>query len=315
MHYLRGPPTIRCYSTIFLHLTRRLLSSRDELAREVQANSSPLGRFLSLSGHASSQPELIEWTRERLRSLLDQARRVRVHRNDLTKEFLDNLDHPHYGTGDLGKLMDYQENRERRHYWGEALCCNYDWDWDLSKSLKRLFGRSKKTLIRLSEMQDDGRVKRDFKSSVPEVLTVEYTDEKGEVRHKTFRADPSLEDVTARNHALDDSTPLSSAPEGPVAGSSSSKGRLEYENVLEYRGINRHARRKIEAWLNDGWSVEWKWNGLYDGWLWTDNGWEYDEIPRTSYRMTLRWSNAKLSPSASNKRVVLEFPTTPKPPW
>ena len=73
MHYSDDLPAIRCYSTTFLSITRRLLSSRDELARDVQANSSPLGRFLSLSGHASSQTKLTEWTEERLRYLLDQA--------------------------------------------------------------------------------------------------------------------------------------------------------------------------------------------------------------------------------------------------
>ena len=195
----------------------------------------------------------------------------------------------------------YQNARERKHYWGQALCCNYDWDSDLSSSLERLFNRPKQYLIRLREMRVGGRVKRAFESSVPEVLTVEYTDEKGEVRHKTFRADPSLEDVSARNHAPDDSTPLSPALEEPVSGSSSSKGRLEYKNVLEYREINRHARRKIEAWLNDGWSVEWEWNEEY---------WE-----ESKHQMTLKRSNERLPPSPSNKRVVLEFPTTPKPPW
>ena len=302
MHYSRGPPGICCYSTTFLSGARRLLSSRDELSREVQANSSPLGRFLSLAGHASSQPKLTEWTEERLRYLLDQAHLVRVRRNDFTKEFLDIRGHPRLKKYTTSQWNQYQMRRERRHYWGQALCCSYDWDSDLSKSLKRLFGRSKKTLIRLSEMQDDGRVKRDCKSSVPEVLTVEYTDEKGEVRHKTFRADPSLEDVTARNHALDDSTPLSSAPEGPVAGSSPSESMLEYKNILEHREINRHARRKIEAWLNDGWCVEWEWNHKYRN---------------SEHQMTLRRSDKILSPFPSpwNERIVLEFPTTPKPPW
>ena len=51
MHYSRDPPAICCYFTTFLSITRRLLSSRDELAREVQAGASPLSRFLSLSGH------------------------------------------------------------------------------------------------------------------------------------------------------------------------------------------------------------------------------------------------------------------------
>ena len=56
-------------------------------------------------------------------------------------------------------------------------------------------------------------------SDVPGVLTVEYRTAAGEIRHKTFRADPSLEDVTTRNHGPVDSTPRSSTPEGPAADS------------------------------------------------------------------------------------------------
>ena len=203
----------------------------------------------------------------------------------------------------MGRWGYYQENRERRYYWGQALCCHYDWDWNLSSSLKRLFSRPfKQHLIRLSEVQDNRRLKRAFKNSVPEVLTVEYTNENGEIRHKTFRADPSLEDVTARNHAPDDSTSLSSTREEPVAGSSSSEGRLEYKNILEYREINRHVRRKIEAWLNDGWSVEWKWNRKY---------WEESEHQMTLRRLASD-DGLPFFPSLSNKRIVLEFPTSPE---
>ena len=142
------------------------------------------------------------------------------------------------------------------------------------------------------------------KSRVPEVLTVEYRTASGEIRHKTFRADPSLEDVTARNHGPDNSTPFSSTPEEPVAGSSTSESRLEYKNVLEYREINRHARWKIEAWLNDGWSVEWEWNGKYRPWQ------------KPEHQMTLRRPDESLPPfpSPSNKRIVLEFPTLPEEP-
>ena len=125
---------------------------------------------------------------------------------------------------------------------------------------------------------------------------------------------PSLEDVTARNHAPDDSTPLSSTLEDPVAGSSPSEGRLEYKNVLEYREINRHARRKIEAWLNDGWSVEWEWNGLYN-YKWGDNRRKSDSDEHKSVHwMALRRSKANLSSSPSGKKIGLEFPKTPNPP-
>ena len=166
----------------------------------------------------------------------------------------------------------------------------------MSSSLKRLFSRQKQHLIRLGA--DNDSVQRAFEHSIPKVVVVEYRTASGEVRHKTFSADPSLEDVTARNHAPDDCTPLSPTLEGPVAGSSSSEGRLEYKNVVEYREINRHARRKIEAWLNDGWCVEWEWNHKY---------WKEE------HHMTLRRSDESLPPfpSPSNKTIVLEFPTTP----
>ena len=266
MYYSKDPPAICCYSTSFLSITRRLLSSRDELAREVQANSSPFGRFLSLSGHASSQPKLTEWTEERLRYLLDQAYRVRVRRDDLTKEFLDVRNDPRNPPAYSPTWKKFQECRESRRYWGQALCCNYDWEWDLSKSLKRLFRRSNAddSLIRSSKAQGDEWLMKTSNSHVPGVLTVEYRTATGEIRLKIFRSDPLLEDVTVRNHAPDDSTQLPSTSKEPVAGSSSSEGRLEYKNILKYREINRHVRRKIEAWLNDGWCVSWVWNGLCD---------------------------------------------------
>ena len=106
----RDPPAIRCYSTTFLSVTRRLLFSPGELVREVQNGTSPLRRFLSLPGPASSQPMLTDWTKERLRSSLDRARRVRVRRDDLTENFLDNRDYPHYGKDGLDRWMAYQKN-------------------------------------------------------------------------------------------------------------------------------------------------------------------------------------------------------------
>ena len=39
---------------------------------------------------------------------------------------------------------------------------------------------------------------------------------------------------------------------GTDGGSSSPEGGIEYKNVIEYRDVNRHARRKIEAWLTEG---------------------------------------------------------------
>ena len=313
MHYSGDPPAICCYPTTFLSITRPLLFSLTELAKEVGTDPSQFRRFLSLSGHAWSQPKLTGWTKDRLLSSLDQARQVRVPRNDLTKEFLVKRYFPHCGKEDMQKWRWYKENIGYRHYWSRALLCNFDWDWDLSSCLKRLFQLPKTANcpIRSCVAQKNEWSIDSTASCVPVLLKVRYVSQAGKIKYKTFHADPSLEDITARNHSPDDSTLLSLRPEEPVADSSSSKGRLEYKNVLEYREINRHARRKIEAWLNDGWSVEWEWNGL-DDWdeddLDYNSGWRYNANPLATHRMTLRRSKANLPPSASNKRVVLEFP-------
>ena len=151
-------------------------------------------------------------------------------------------------------------------------------------------------------------------SHVPGVLTVEYRTTAGEVRHKTFHADCSVEDDIARNYAPDDNTPLSSTPEGAAGGSPYSADLLEYEHVLEYREINRHARRKIEAWSNSGWCVSWKWNGRYN-YKWRDSRRKSDSDElRSAHWMTLRRSRLNLSSSPSGQKVGLQFPKTPKPP-
>ena len=301
MYYFRDPPATRCYSTSFLPVTRQLLSSQHELAKEVKDGASLLRRFISLSGLTSSQSKVTEWTKEQLRSLWDQACRARVRSNELTREFLEQRDDPHYLAETLGRWRTYQERRERRCYWSQALRCNYDWDSDMSKILKRLFGipKADDSVIKLSEDQGKGWIMSTSKSHVPEVLTFEYRTPTGEVRYKTFHADCSAEDVTPRNYAADDSIQLSSTPEEPAGGSSSSEGRLEYKNVIDCREMNRHARRKIEGWLNDGWSVEWEWNGKY--------------CEESKHQMTLTRSDENLPPSPSKKRIVLEFPTTPSP--
>ena len=123
------------------------------------------------------------------------------------------------------------------------------------------------------------------------------------MRYKTFHADCSAEDVTSRDYPQGGSTPLSSTPDESVAGLSSSESRLEYKDVFEYRDINRHARRKIEAWLNDGWSVEWEW---YGG---TFGSGHYMNLRRLALDDGLPFF-----PSPSNKRIVLELPTTPEEP-
>ena len=108
----KDPAPLHCYSAAFLSAALRLLSSHDELAKEVKNGASPLGRFISLSGMASSQPKWTGWTKERLRSSLYQARRIPVRRNDLTERFLDKRDDPHYEKNDLGRWEELLETTE-----------------------------------------------------------------------------------------------------------------------------------------------------------------------------------------------------------
>ena len=309
----RDPPAIHCCSTSFLPLTGRLLSSQDVLAREVLDSTLTLRRSTSLSILFSSQPKLKEWTKERLHSLWDRAWRVAVRRNDLVKEFLESRSYPRYENDGIWGWRDYQENRERRHYWGQVLCGNYDWDWDLSRSLKRLFRRPRADVssIGTSGVKGSGRIDWISGDRVPELLTVEYRTPTGEIKYKTFRADPSLEDVTAETYSTNART---STPGEMGDGLSSPGGRIEYVNVIEYRDVNRHARRKIEAWLNDEWSVSWKWNGLHD-YKWGDSRWKSDSDEyRSVHWMVLERSKTNLLPSPSNKKIKLKFPKTPKPP-
>ena len=76
MYKDRDTPAICCYPTIFLADTRRLLSSLDELAKEVHDGASPLRRLNSLSGLASSQPEQAEWKMKRLLSVDRKSTRL-----------------------------------------------------------------------------------------------------------------------------------------------------------------------------------------------------------------------------------------------
>ena len=129
----------------------------------------------------------------------------------------------------------------------------------------------------------------DHKSCVPGMLTVEYKSETGQILHKTFHASSSPENDAAGNHATDINVPSTS--EAPPDNSSPPlESRLEYKHLLEYREVNRHARRKIAGWLNDGWRVSWEWNGLHNyksgSSKWKCNGDEYRSARWMNLRMT-----------------------------
>ena len=89
---------------------------------------------------------------------------------------------------------------------------------------------------------------------------------------------------------------------------------VEYRTAAgEVRGVNRHARRKIEACLIEGWCVSLKWNGLYD---YKENDSRYNDDDRYTavHWMNLRRPKVIFSPSTSKEKIILKFPKTPKPP-
>ena len=283
-------PIIQGYLTTFQSITSRLLSSRGELVREVQANASPLRHFISISSLALNTPKRTEWTEERLRESLHKAWQIQLLSDHLEREFLcdrnDLSDIEYTWTWKM-----YQENREDRHYWDQVLRCNYDWAFVLSGCLKRLFKRpeTEDSFVKLSVAPDNSRwFLKSPRDCVPETFTVEYRTTTGDVKYRAYHASPSVENLTTESRTSDLIAP-SLRLGGSNSGSPSSDSKSFYVNVLEYREINRHARRKIEMWLRDGWRIFWKWNGKYKGEL--------------EHRMTLKRTKANHSPYPSRKKT------------
>ena len=313
MSGIKRPPAILNYYTTYLSASHRLLASGDELAREVQSSASPLGCFISASILTSSQHVPTEWTEERLRCTFGRAQQVHVCRDDLTVEFLVARYHTHYRQNeeDMGKWEWYKENQEYRHHWGQFLRCNFDWDWDLSFCMRRLFKQTKTQhpSVKLSLTPDGGWHLTFSANRVPETLEAEYRTETGEIRYRTFRADPPEKEFAVK--CASNASVSLMASEEPAAGSSPVQDGHEYRNLLEYRELNRHARRKIKAWLNDGWRISWEWNWLHD-YSWLDSRYNYNDPYRSTHWMNLKGPKPNLSSFTSNK-ITLKFPRTPKP--
>lgn len=90
------------------------------------------------------------------KSTLGRARSVQVPDNDITEEFREarryGLGHdPPHEPGDRRQhIVDddknwgyYQLRRTSRHKWGQYLCSNMDWKWDLGACMERLFTAEK----------------------------------------------------------------------------------------------------------------------------------------------------------------------------
>ena len=302
------PPSLRSYSTTFLPAACRLMSSFDELAKEVQSDATPLRHFISTLNLKLSQPKCTEWTEEQLERMLDRARRVQINKNDLTKGFLSARGNPSW-TVDTSGWRTYRENQAYIQYWDGVVRCNFDWDWDLSECLEQFFEkpRVKDPWINLDLEQQDEWTVDSTTACAPGMSRVRYISQTGNILYRTVRSGSSAGVVNTESHTSDDRAPPS-IPEHPHSDLPL-EGELVCDTALEYREINRHARRKIEAWLNHGWRASWRWNGLYDRWI--------DQC-ESAHWMTLKRPRTNISTSSpsSKRRIRLEFPKTPcDPDW
>lgn len=170
-----------------------------------------------------------EWQRS-----LDRARSVSVVENDVTRRFLEARQAK--GWFPTLEWKCYKKLQRKRHRMEEYCRSNLDWDWDPSSCLKRLFRidrpRSSSRTEGAGHLGDKGvpTIHRGINGgtlevSIPEkapnvlekVVRVRYKTEAGEVRYKTFHAEPSVEDVTSGAGADPKPRPSSAQDTGELA--------------------------------------------------------------------------------------------------
>lgn len=142
--------------------TRRLFSSFDELDREVWGSASQPS-ISTPQSKTDADPcwyslhsfGALWW--DHWQTSLGRARSVQVPDDDISKEFREARRHGlgHDSSHEPGdrrqrKVVDddknwgyYQLRRASRHRWGQYLCSNMDWEWDLGACMERLFTAEK----------------------------------------------------------------------------------------------------------------------------------------------------------------------------
>ena len=122
------------YIQTWVSRTRRLLSSPGELERECQ---DPYRRLIWNGSAAKLSKEL---SAVQLQQSCNRAIGIEVDENELTREFLDARDQTrHARVPVLASWSLYKERCKVRHYWGQLLSSNLDWDWDTWSALAQLF--------------------------------------------------------------------------------------------------------------------------------------------------------------------------------
>lgn len=202
------PLHLRNYIELCILRSRRLLASSDELRREAWDTRKIDHDTFQLG---IKNPTFVEESEDDLLHSLSRARQIEVVWSDLTSEFLDSRDYPHWqnGKANYGRWRFYKECCRSRRVTGELCRSNLDWDWDLSISLKRLFrfdGLKKalnpETAMQAEILQTASGVNEGTSdvfilkkgSGVQDKVRIWYEDEFGEVKHKTFVA---IEDIAS----------------------------------------------------------------------------------------------------------------------
>ena len=186
---IENPPIIIGYIRDWIPRSRQLTSSLDEIEREAQESTRSTTR-ITLPDCTNQRSEEEQWQRS-----LIGAQRAQVEVNSLTWEFtVGRKDEPNAWYWDTWKY--YFRNCQIRRRWAEILRSNLCWDWDTSRSLKRLFKIEKTVAPR-------GETKRAVlhasfaikKESLVKEIQIPYETEAGEIRYRVFKASPSIESM------------------------------------------------------------------------------------------------------------------------
>lgn len=212
-------PALKTSINGFNSRSYRLLSSLDELEREVQ-DSTLIIKDTTPQQAGYTKVNSGNWSEIDLRISLERARQVNVRKTNLTSEFLNARDGTNarkcrIGGDWMAPMTDWEWYKRQcgiRQKWAKHLSSNFDWDWDTAECLKRLCKIEKPTKTLPSRGTTCVAVALDdlrghtihvaigsLRLSMPMRIQIPYEDETGEIRYRTFHSGASEEDTTVAN--------------------------------------------------------------------------------------------------------------------
>ena len=132
----KEPSIINNCRTSFSSASRRLITSPGEFDRELYVFlTESIPEEIPLVGRDTCKSCKGKW----MLRLLRDARRVSVNINELTSDFASSREDIPITLDRMFTWEMYQSHRQKRHYWGRTLLCNFDWEEESTAALKRLF--------------------------------------------------------------------------------------------------------------------------------------------------------------------------------